>query len=135
MPVGGRENEAMRDRSVQVQCGHDGCAEFGHYTFDNMKEARRIQTGRGGGKWRCTRHSAPDEMLGVGRAAITHEVVATRLPSSDGSFLPGLFWCRAGETLGSGFTYGPGFKAYASDFPEGTTLRVTATIVYAARKP
>ena len=37
--------------------------------------------------------------------------------------LDGLFWDKR-----QGFTYGPGFKAYASDFPPGTKLIVTARI-------
>lgn len=38
-------------------------------------------------------------------------------------YLDGLFWDKR-----QGFTYGPGFKAYASDFPPGTKLIVTARI-------
>jgi hypothetical protein len=34
-----------------------------------------------------------------------------------------MYWDR------SGFVYGPGFKAFADDFPEGTQLVVTARIV------
>jgi hypothetical protein len=38
----------------------------------------------------------------------------------------GLFWSKAR----SGLTSGPGFKAFAVDFPAGTILRVTAEIIF-----
>ena len=43
-------------------------------------------------------------------------------------WLPGLFWRAEGAGAGSGFTFGPGFNAHATDFPEGTRLVVTAQI-------
>lgn len=53
-----------------------------------------------------------------------HVLTATRLPH-----LPEhLFWIASDEKSGSGLTFGPGFKAFAKDFPEGTRLVITARI-------
>lgn len=41
----------------------------------------------------------------------------------------GKFWRTAGsDEAGSGFTHGPGFKAYASDFAAGTRLVISVRI-------
>lgn len=52
-----------------------------------------------------------------------------RKPTEEDRWLKGLFWIGEGESSGSGFTFGPGFKAFATDFPEGTQLRITAEVV------
>lgn len=93
------------------------------------------------GKWRCWRHAAPEEVLAPGNEARTAVLTATRLPSSyrpydratgtwgDVGWLDGLFWIAEGESSGSGLTSGPGFRAIASDWPEGTRLEITARIL------
>jgi hypothetical protein len=85
--------------------------------------------------YRCTRHADPERNLRPGNERVTHILVATRLRAArmtghdeEASWLPGLFWTPEGGTTGSGFTFGAGYNAHASDFPEGTRLVVTAQI-------
>lgn len=48
--------------------------------------------------------------------------------------LLGLFWVKESRLVennpsGNGFVWGPGFKAYAKDFPEGTRVTITAEVL------
>lgn len=109
---------SRRQRSIRAKCGHEGCQEWGLYTADTIADARQLSVKYGNGQWRCTRHSRPDEMLSTDQPIKTHDMIVTRMPH-------GMYW---GER-GSGFQFGPGFMAFARDFPEGTVLRVTAEII------
>jgi hypothetical protein len=72
--------------------------------------------------WRCLRHSktgvtmSPTERVHIFEAEARK---SDRYPKLDQ-----LFWDNH-----SGFAHGPGFRAWANDFPPGTTLRVTAEII------
>lgn len=129
-----------------------GCRERAGYIYSTRAEyadaARRYATE----PWTCTRHSNAEEVLGLNNMSRTAEVVAGRIrvpgydrdlaqyeatmanpqryytPRKPEEFLPGLFWSGSGA-LTSGFIHGPGFKAFADDFPEGTRLRVTVEVV------
>jgi hypothetical protein len=39
-----------------------------------------------------------------------------------------LYWGK--DEAWNGFSHGPGFKAFAEDFPAGTRLRITAEIIF-----
>jgi hypothetical protein len=102
-------------------CAHAGCNEYAHYEDHTRAEQAKTYKTYGGGKWRCVRHSNPDSVLSP-----TNTVRITELKSEqkfyDGKPL-GIYWGH------SGFVSGPGFRAFAADFPEGTVLRITAEIV------
>ena len=68
------------------------------------------------GRWRCVRHSQPDEVLSAENPETTCELTVEQKPG--------------GRYFGNfGFVHGPGFKAFAKDFPEGTKIVVTATLI------
>lgn len=103
-------------------CGADGCMDFVNYEANTRADQARLYQAYGQGRYRCSRHSRPDEVLSAERPIIVHEQV-----SYEESY--GRFWrhCR------SGFTYGPGFRAFAKDFPPGTCLRITAEVILPER--
>lgn len=105
--------------STRVVCSYEGCKEVAHYNYDTRKDM--VAASKFRDAWTCSRHSAPDEVLSIGNPVLSKTMVAekSKYPNLDS-----LFW--AGSW---GFTHGPGFKAWADDFPEGTKLVVTAQIV------
>lgn len=111
----------MMARSIfRATCGHDGCNEFVRYEADNRSHYIDLSKRYGNGRWRCVHHAQPDQVLS---ASNTKTVEELRVIKSDGT----LYWGK--EKAWSGFSHGPGFKAFAEDFPEGTVLRITAEIV------
>lgn len=100
-------------------CGHEGCREWARYEADTRAESIEQQKRYGNGRWRCVRHSQSDEVLSATNPIRTTEVVSRQ--EKHGRYF-GYF----------GFVHGPGFKAFADDFPPGTLLRVTAEIVLPA---
>ena len=112
-------------------CARDGCGDTTFTQFDTQRDYREFlqRRQRTGQKYWCSRHRNPEQNLRPDNPATTHVLVATRVPSSTGGFLPGLFWYpEGGPQSGSGYTYGPGFNAHGEDFPEGTRLIVTTQI-------
>lgn len=105
----------------RASCGNPGCSEFARYEADNRKHYIDLSTRYGNGRWLCTRHSRPNEVLSADNPKTVQELTAL---GSNGT----LYWWK--ETAGSGFSCGPGFKAFAKDFPEGTILRVTAEVIF-----
>lgn len=104
------------------QCGQEGCREvsFVHYDLQrDYKEA--VQRERGRPPWMCSRHDKPHEVLSV------HNVECVGMHVCEQKDY-GRFWQDEEGRTGSGFNYGPGFKAWAKDFPPGTKLIVTARI-------
>lgn len=106
----------------RFQCGHDGCGEA--QTYESTTRADQADQYRryGNGKWRCVRHIRPDEVLSLTNRTRTDETVSERRFSDSGRDI-GLYFGHFGSVSG------PGFKAFARDFPEGTILRVTAEII------
>jgi len=109
----------------RASCGHEGCTEFARYEADNRRHYIDLSDRYGNGKWRCVRHSQPNEVLSANNLRIVNEL---RVLESRGT----LYWGK--DTPFSGFSHGPGFKAFAEDFPEGTVLRITAEIVSPASR-
>lgn len=109
---------ARREWSFMGTCGHEGCNERFTYRYQtrrdlvNSFEVKNYSNGR----WRCVRHTRPDEVLSLTNLKTVAEVVSER---KHGHLYFGNF----------GFVHGLGFKAFANDFPEGTRLIVTAEIV------
>lgn len=123
-----------RERTRVVRCAEIGCHETTFYTYTSQREYADLTRDQQRRPYKCTRHRAPEEVLRPDNLERQHVLVASRVPfrsSRPGAseWLPGLFWLEEGkESGGSGFVFGPGFKAHASDFPEGTRLVVTARV-------
>lgn len=85
-------------------------------------------------RWRCTRHMPGAVVLsnnvnGVGHFAVTF------MKRSDKRWA----WWEAPNVPhlrleSGGFIFGPGFRAFAQDFPDGTSLTITADIRQPAGK-
>lgn len=107
---------SRRQLTYRAKCGHEGCTE--HATFDASSRAELMRLDRdvGYGRWRCVRHSQPNEVLSPTNLVRVWEDTSQQLPH-------GVFFTNAG------FLFGPGFKVFAADFPPGTRLRVTAEII------
>src|ERR1044072_5050018 len=116
---------SRRPSIVRFRCGHPGCEEFARYEADNRYHAIEMDKRYGNGKYRCVRHSQPDSVLSADNSKIVDELISLKEPH-------GLYW--GNETAWGGFAHGPGFKAFAEDFPAGTVLRVTAEIILPATK-
>ena len=123
---------SRREYTIRLACTFEGCKERSFTTATTRREETEIRQQYQRSPYRCVRHTEPDEVLSADNLERTTtvtagKVVARPLPGIDlpgeVRYLDGLSW-----SSGSGFTYGPGFKAYASDFPPGTKLIVTARI-------
>lgn len=111
----------------RARCAHTGCVEAAHYEYGSLREREAHAKTLREHPWRCTRHTAPDEVLSDTNTERTTILIAT---PGDGYSADTLFWCEEGsERNGSGFTHGPGFKAYAADFAPGTRMEVTARVL------
>ncbi len=99
-----------------VQCHYPGCRETSFYEYHSRKE--QSEASRNREKWLCVRHTNPDSVLSQTNTVRKFEVV-----SQSNEKLNGMkFWGS------QGLITGPGFKAYANDFPAGTKLVVTVEI-------
>jgi hypothetical protein len=118
-------------------CAQPGCNETSFTQFDTQRDYREFLQRRNarGDKYRCQRHRDPNANLRPDNLTTTHVVTATVAYGFNGEPLDGLYWYPEGGKTGSGFTFGPGFNAYAEDFPEGTKLVVTARIEIPERRP
>lgn len=123
-----------RERSTTVRCAETGCRDSTFYIYTSQREYAEIMQAQQRRPYKCSRHRAPDEVLRPDNLDRVHVLVASKVPfesryNPDKKWLDGLFWLEAGaERGGSGLLSGPGFRAHASDFPEGTRLVVTAHI-------
>lgn len=99
-------------------CGEAGCAETGHFSYSRRDGYAELYDRHGAGRWRCIRHYRPDDVLSPARPA--REVAFVLGPVGDA---PGLYWVPENSTrMASAFASGPGWKAFASDFPAGTRI-------------
>lgn len=105
----------MGKHTARGRCQWDGCTETFFVTDLTSSERVEIESR----PWYCVRHTNADEVLSPKSTERRFMAVATPSEIADG-----LFW--GGR---SGFIYGPGFKAYAKDFPAGTIIEVTAKII------
>lgn len=105
-------------RTTSEQCHHEGCKEWGRFEYDTVKECRDTYDYRQ--KWKCLRHSETEEWL----TPNGHDRVKVLTCVKEGEH----FYWHDGKRLSSGFAHGNGYRAYASEFPAGTTLTITAHI-------
>jgi len=105
-------------REFTLVCASPDCGEWSLHAADTKaEELRRRQK-----PWYCTRHTRPEQVLTPTNTVRERVLEVYELPF-------GKFWREAGtEESGSDFTHGPGFKAFADDFPVGTRLIVTARL-------
>ncbi len=119
-----------RTHLLRRPCKHDGCPEVSHMEFDTLLERANYYKTHGL-TWLCIRHAKPNEVLSAGNPVtervLTASVVLDEVRRGELRPLSGLFWVGDGHT-GSGLLTGPGFKAFARDFPEGTRLVISARI-------
>jgi hypothetical protein len=109
---------AKRDWPFMVTCGHEGCTERATYRYPtrrDMMESFEVKHYTNG-RWRCVRHTRPNEVLSPTNRQTRAELVVEQKPY--------------GRYFGSlGFISGPGFKVFADDLPEGAKLIVTTELV------
>ncbi|MBM0279673.1 endonuclease VII domain-containing protein [Micromonospora tarensis] len=123
-----REIDMLRRRvTATVRCTKSGCGETAHYEYDSQRDRREADRWRKDHPWRCYRHTNEDEVLSATNAERTTVLTAVKVDYGHGP-LPGLSWRAEGASSGGGLVSGPGFKAIASDLPEGARLIVTARI-------
>lgn len=120
-----------REYPIRYVCAEPGCTETYYSVASTREDERSTRAWYAKRPWRCTRHTAADEVLSTENLERVTVLTADRVesrssrrrPEGEPDYLDGLFWSGS-----SGFQYGPGFKAFAKDFPPGTRLIVTARI-------
>ena len=109
---------AKRDWPLRFRCAHEGCSEHVTFRYDTQRDLRssfELKNYGAGNGWRCVRHSTPNEVLSADNLEQRFEVINRQE--------------EYGRFFGhQGFVHGPGFKAFAKDFPPGTKLIITARI-------
>jgi hypothetical protein len=128
---------ARREYTFTKRCTHEGgCPEAGFYAYDTRREQGEAMVRYRKEGWLCSRHSRPDEVLSIESPVVeavleSYETDFGTDPSSR-TYKRHRFWTTpervAEKKGGNGFSYGPGFKAFAKDFPVGTRLTVTARV-------
>lgn len=105
-----------------LHCSHPGCAETSSTVYDTRKdEARGYEYRR---TWKCIQHMAGEAHMTPANARRELTLTVYEEPF-------GKFWAP----IQNGFAHGPGFQAFAKDFPVGATLVVTATLAMPEEKP
>lgn len=111
-----------RRYTIRLRCAAEGCpagsvAEA--CTRHEENEARRWYAEH---PYRCYRHQAPAEVLSAAEPVMHGALRVTQQG-------PSKYWAvEADGRLRGGLVSGPGIRAIADDFPEGTRLLVTAEI-------
>ncbi len=110
---------ARREYTLGFRCVHPGCTEQIIYRYSTLRDRKDSFELRAyhPDKWRCVRHSRPGGVLAAENPST--EAVLTVEKNEYGHYFGT-----------SGMVIGPGFKAFAADFPPGTRLIVTARIEF-----
>lgn len=117
---------ARRRYPYRTECAHPGCGEHSHYEFHSRRELDQHLKWQPRGTWKCVRHDRPSDVLSTANAKTVAEYTNFSEPH-------GKFWGL--ERPSNGFMSGPGFRAFAEDFPAGTRVRVTAELILPADRP
>ena len=104
---------------ISFKCSEAGCNEYARYEYDSRKEAEQLQGRYGNGQWKCLRHLDACKIL-----SLINLKTVCNFESQANESLKKCFW-----DTGSGFCSGPGFRAWAKDFPAGTKIIVTTEVV------
>lgn len=110
-----------REYHIRLVCAESGCRETSFTVAQTREEEREIRERYARNPYQCTRHTQPEKVLSPDNPK---RVTVLTARQSEHPHLDRLFWDGS-----SGFSYGPGFKAFAQDFPPGTQLVVTAEVV------
>jgi hypothetical protein len=124
---------ARREYPVRFNCAEGRCRESVTYRCETRAEENEARMRHRDKPWKCVRHDRPDHHLRPGNESVSQVMVASRIRTKPwrgepGRYVEGLYWLPEDGEHGSGVAHGPGFNAYASDFPEGTRLIVTARV-------
>jgi hypothetical protein len=112
--------------TITFNCSHRDCSEMGIFRFKHITE-KNILLRKYLDRWKCNRHMIPNEVLSEGNSIKETTLVSSK--SKRYSELKNLYWYLSDSAgVGRGLVCGPGFKAYANDFPEGTELVIKAEI-------
>lgn len=111
---------ARRGYDTSVKCTAEGCTERDRYHFDTRADMARHFEREPQHTHKCIRHSRPDDVLSASNRVRVD--VMTNFETDHGKF-----WGY--ERPFSGFASGPGFRAFAKDFPPGTRIRVTTELL------
>lgn len=112
-----------REYTIRLICAEPDCRETSFTTASTRAEEASIRRRYADRPYRCTRHRNPEEVLSETNRE--RSVVITARKSKKFPHLDGLFW---DYPFATGITSGPGFKAYADDFPAGTKIVITVRL-------
>lgn len=111
--------------TINLSCAEPGCQEWSFTEADTRAEERETRQRYAKNPYRCFRHRKPNEVLSVDNPETTKTLVVEEKFTTDRwgtKQLLGLYFGHMGVESG------PGFRAFAKDFPPGTKLIVTARI-------
>lgn len=116
-----------RGQDRRRQCAESGCREITITHYDTQRDyAEAVRREKGQPPWKCLRHNEPDKVLRIDNRHVMYDCASEERWYTNyrgERSLTGVYWD------GHGFVHGPGFRAYASDFPAGTRLVITASVV------
>jgi len=112
---------ARRGYDRRRGCAEDGCREVRITNYGYKRDyADAVRREKAQPPWKCLRHSRPEQVLGVHNLEVISECGRVQ---SEGYGTP-----RWEGAYHGGWATGPGFMAWAEDFPLGTRLIITARI-------
>jgi hypothetical protein len=123
---------SRRTYTIPLRCAESGCRESSVCEAIGRDEYAEARDRYARNPWRCSRHRNPERVLSpdnLERTAVCISGKSKRYPDLDSRF-----W-ETPEYDGCGVIDGPGFKAFANDFPPGTRLIVTARIELPEENP
>ena len=113
-----------REYYFNIKCSHPDCKDYHTYFYDTRKEYKEGL--KRNTKYTCTKHAYPEEYLNIDN--LKTEQILICIEKEYGKFWQ-LEKDKGTERCRSGYQYGNGYNAKASDFPTGTILKVNAEII------
>ena len=98
-------------------CAEAGCREVVYHQYDTRKDQSEGYTRNKKKPWKCSRHNDPAAHLRPDNTETQHVLEVYEKAY-------GKFWAPSNN----GLARGPGFFAFAEDFPVGTRLTVTTSV-------
>ncbi len=117
----------MAEQRIRIVCSEDDCHESDLYVYPNKTEAREARVQWATRPYKCVRHTTPNTVLSADNPTRTHVLTAFE-GARESRRYEHVWRVSADARSGSGYERGPGFQAFAKDFPPGTRLIVTARI-------
>lgn len=116
------------DYRQTIHCAERPCPEKIIYHHETRRDEAASVKDQQARPWKCSRHSKPAEVLGTGQETLTSVMTAVPRPNA-ARWESVLIWAGPGWPFLSDNVHGPGFRAFAGDWPEGTRLEITARIL------